>query len=150
VHLTHLQAGGPGILRFSPTRAKLSNRLAAVLPEATCYSSLTSYLDAGLRLLLWLLRIHKSLLDVARQAEECFLYVDVALRRDLHEGNAKLISQCLTLLCRDRSLLLPVALVADEDLVDAFCSVLLYVREPCPDICSLSASVHKPSQSSGK
>jgi hypothetical protein len=56
--------------------------------------------------------------------------VDVALCGDLEERNAEFVGEGLATLCADGALLLPVALVADEDLVDAFGGVLLDVGEP--------------------
>lgn len=40
----------------------------------------------------------------------------------------------MALFCGDGALLFPVALVADEDLVDALGGVLLDVGEPCADV----------------
>lgn len=85
--------------------------------------------------MLRLLGVDQALLDIAGQTEERLFNVDVGFGRHLHERYAQLICQCLALFCAHRSLLFPVTLVADEDLVDAFCRVLLYVREPRPDIC---------------
>ena len=60
--------------------------------------------------------------------------VDVALCRYLEEGNAEFVCESLAALCADGALLLPVALVADENLVDALGCVLLDVGEPGADI----------------
>lgn len=74
--------------------------------------------------------VDQSRLDIGGQAVECLVDVDVALGRDLEEGDAELVGEGLALLCRDDALVLPVALVADQDLVDALGSVLLDVLEP--------------------
>lgn len=64
--------------------------------------------------------------------------VDVALCGDLEERNAEFVGEGLATLCADGTLLLPVALVADEDLIDAFGCVLLDVGEPGADVCRVS------------
>lgn len=79
-------------------------------------------------------RVDDALLYVGREGVEGLVDVDVALGRDLEEGDAQLVRQRLSLFCADRPLLLPVALVADQDLVDALGGVLLYVCEPGADI----------------
>lgn len=78
--------------------------------------------------------IDDALLDVGGQVVKGLVDVDVALSRDFEEGNAELLSQGLALFGRDGALLLPVALVANQNLVDALCGVLLYVCEPGADI----------------
>lgn len=108
--------------------------LTAVLAHAACRLSAID-VDRRLLLLLRLLSVDDALFDVACEAEEGLLDVDVRFRADFHEGNAKLVGECLALLGRDRALLFPVALVADEDLVDAFGCVLLNVGKPCADVC---------------
>lgn len=80
--------------------------------------------------------IDDALLDVGRKRVKGLVDVDVALGRHLQERDAQLIGQRLSLLRRDRPLLFPVALVADQDLVNALRRVLLYVREPSPYVCS--------------
>lgn len=80
--------------------------------------------------------VDDALLDVRGEIVEGLVDVDVALGRDLEEGDAQLLGQGLALLGRDGALLLPVALVADQDLVDALGGVLLYVCEPGADVCS--------------
>jgi hypothetical protein len=60
---------------------------------------------------------------------------DVALGGDLEEGDAELVGEGLALLGADDALVLPVALVANEDLVDALGGVLLHVGKPCADVC---------------
>ena len=79
-------------------------------------------------------RVDQPLLDVTSQAVEGLVDIDVALRRHLEEGNTKLVGEGLALFCRDGALLFPVALVADQDLVDAFGGVLFNVSEPCANI----------------
>lgn len=83
-----------------------------------------------LRRAIILARIHESLLDIACQAVERFLNIDVRFRGDLHEGYSELICEGLALFGGDLALLLPVAFVADEDLVYAFAGVLFDVGEP--------------------
>lgn len=78
--------------------------------------------------------IDKALLDIAGEAVKRLVDVDVALGRDLEEGDAEFVGEGLALFCGDGALLFPVALVADEDLVDAFGGVLLDVGEPCADV----------------
>lgn len=80
--------------------------------------------------------VDDALLDVRGQVVKGLVNVDVALSRDLEEWDAQLLGQSLALLSRDGALLLPVALVAYQDLVDALGGVLLYVCEPGADICS--------------
>jgi hypothetical protein len=79
-------------------------------------------------------RVDDSLLDICRQAVECLLNIDVALRRDLEEWDAKLVRQLLTPFRRYHPSVFPITLVSDQDLIYAFCSMLLNVREPSPDI----------------
>lgn len=109
--------------------------LAAVLAQAARGSSTRRHAHACLRLLLWLLGIHDALLDVAGKTVKGLFHVDVALGRNLHEGDSKLVCQRLSLLGRHGSLLFPIALVANQDLVDALGRVLLDVGEPCSDVC---------------
>jgi hypothetical protein len=108
--------------------------LTAILAGTTSWLAAVD-VDGRLLLLLRLLGVHDALLDVAGKAEEGLLDVDVRFRADLHEGNAELVGKCLTLLSRNGALLFPVALVANQDLVDALGRVLLNVGEPCADIC---------------
>lgn len=74
-------------------------------------------------------------LDVGRKAEEGLLDVLVGFGRDFEEGDAQLVCEGLALLCRYSALLLPVALVSDQNLVYTFRCVLLYIGEPGTDIC---------------
>jgi hypothetical protein len=78
--------------------------------------------------------IYQPLLDVACERIKRSVDVDVALRRDLEERDAEFVCEGLALFCRDGALFFPVALVADEDLVDAFGCVLLDVGEPCANV----------------
>lgn len=78
--------------------------------------------------------VHDALLDIGGQAVEGLVDVDVALGRDLEEGDAQLAGELLALLRGNDTLLLPVALVADQDLVDTLGRVLLHVGEPCSDV----------------
>lgn len=113
---------------------RMSSSLAAVLAHTT--SGLTAVdVHRRLLLLLRLLGVDNALLNVAREAEEGLLDVDVGLGADFHEGNAELVGERLALLGRNRALLFPVALVANEDFVDAFGGVLLDVGEPGADVC---------------
>jgi hypothetical protein len=89
--------------------------------------------------------IDQPLLDVARQRVESLVDVDVALSRDLQERDAEFVGEGLALFCGDGALLFPVALVADEDLVDAFRGVLLDVGEPCADVCCFLLAISVPS-----
>lgn len=91
--------------------------------------------DGALLLLLGLLGVDDALLDVRGEGEEGLFHVDVGLGADLHEGDAELVGERLALLRRHRALLLPVAFVADEDLVDALGGVLLDVGKPGADVC---------------
>jgi hypothetical protein len=81
--------------------------------------------------------VDQPLLDVAGQRVESLVDVDVALGRDLQEGDTEFVGESLALFCGDGALLFPVAFVANEDLVDAFGGVLLDVGEPCADVCVL-------------
>lgn len=108
--------------------------LAAVLTQTTRRLAAVD-VDRALLLLLGLLGVDDALLDISGQAEEGLLHVDVGLCADLHEGDAELVGERLALLRRDRALLFPVALVADQDLVDALGGVLLDVGEPGADVC---------------
>lgn len=83
---------------------------------------------------LLLLRVYQALLDVRREAVECLVDVNVALGRNLEERDAELIGEGLPLLGGDGALLFPIALVANEDLVHAFGSMLLDVGEPGTDV----------------
>lgn len=78
--------------------------------------------------------IDQPLLDIAGQAVKGLVNVDVALCRDLEEGDSELVSESLALFCRDSALLFPIALVTNEDLVDTLGGVLLNVGEPCANV----------------
>lgn len=112
-----------------------THSLTAVLAHSTRRLAAVD-IDGALLLLLGLLGVDDALLDIAREAEEGLLDVDVGLGADFHEGNAELVRERLALLGRNRALLLPIALVADKDLVHALCRVLLDVGEPRADVCS--------------
>jgi hypothetical protein len=84
--------------------------------------------------------VDEARLDVRGERVEGLVDVDVALGRDLEEGDAELVGQRLALLRGDGALFLPVALVADEDLVDALGGVLLDVGEPRADVYTFSQS----------
>lgn len=121
-------------MRLVP-RSLLLLPLAAVLPQSTS-SCAASNLHARTGVLrLRCLGVYNALLDVAREAEEGLLNVDVAFGRDLHEWYSKLVGKCLALLSRDSALLFPITFVANQDLVDAFSCMLLDVREPRSDVC---------------
>lgn len=81
--------------------------------------------------------IDKSLLDVGRERVKCLIDVDVTLCGDFEERNAEFVGEGLATLCADGALLLPIALVSDEDLIDAFGCVLLDVGEPGADVCCI-------------
>lgn len=68
------------------------------------------------------------------QGEECLLDTLVCLCTGLEESQAELVRELLSLVEGDRSLLVPVALVANEDLVDPSRSVLLDIRVPSSDV----------------
>lgn len=79
-------------------------------------------------------RVDDPFLDIGREAVECLLHIDIALRRDLHKGYPKLVSELLSPLDRHRSLFLPVTLVSNQDFIHPFGCVLLDVGEPSPDV----------------
>lgn len=134
--ITHLLFQEESLAPFDHTR---QNPLTAILSQSRHSSCGASNLHTSLLLLrLRLLRIDNALLDIAREVEEGLFDIDVRLGRDFHEGDAKFIGEGLALLDGNSALLLPVALVADEDFVDAFGGVLLDVGEPRPDVCSIS------------
>ena len=89
---------------------------------------------ARARTLLVLRAVDEALLDVGRKGVKCLIDVDVALGGNLEEGNAELVGELLALLGGNNTLLFPVALVTDEDLVDALGGVLLDVGKPGTDV----------------
>lgn len=97
------------------------------------HSSLTPC-ATGTRLLLRL-GIAQLLLDIGCDAVEGLLDVDIAFGRDLEEWDTQLIGQRLAALRAYGPLFIPVAFVTDEDLLDAFGSVLLDIGEPGADVC---------------
>ena len=68
------------------------------------------------------------------QREECLLDTLICLCTGLEESQAELVRELLSLIERDRSLLVPVTLVANEDLVDTSRGVLLDIRVPSSDV----------------
>ena len=79
-------------------------------------------------------RVNQSLLNIRCKRVKGLVDVNVALGRDLEKGDAEFVGERLALFCRDGALLLPVALVANENLVNAFGGMLLDVGEPCADV----------------
>jgi hypothetical protein len=122
---------------LSPNQPPLSPRhsLTAFSAHTRIRVSLCTNVHLGRSSLVRPRRINQPLLDVARQRVEGLVDIDVALSRDLQERDAEFVGEGLALFCGDGALLFPVALVADEDLVDAFRGVLLDVGEPCADVC---------------
>jgi len=86
------------------------------------------------RLLIRPRTIDQPRLDIRCERVEGLVNVDVALCADLEEGDAEFVCKRLALFCGNCALFFPVALVANEDLVDAFGGVLLDVGEPCADV----------------
>ena len=78
--------------------------------------------------------VNDALLDVGCQVEKRLVDIDVALGRDFHERDAKFVGKRLALLSRDCPLLLPIAFVANQNLVDALGGVLFHVGEPGSDV----------------
>lgn len=78
--------------------------------------------------------VDETLLDVGGEAVKGLVDVDVALCRDFEEGDAELISECLSLLFRYDALVFPIAFVANQDFVDTLGSMLLNVLEPSTDV----------------
>jgi hypothetical protein len=72
--------------------------------------------------------------DVPCECEESLLDSLVCLRTRFEEPEPKLVGELTPLLDRDSSLVVPVALVPDQDLVDTLGGVLLDVGVPCADI----------------
>jgi hypothetical protein len=101
--------------------------LAALASSEPASTSLRSNIDASLGRRIRFRRVDDSLLDICRQAVKCFLNIDVALRRDLEEWDAKLVRQLLTPFRRHHPSVFPVTLVSNQDLIHAFCSMLLNV-----------------------
>lgn len=80
------------------------------------------------------LRINQTGLDISGQCEKCLLHTFVCFCTSLQEPQSKLVGKRTPLLNRNRSLLLPVALVTDKNLVDAGRCMLFNVGEPGPDV----------------
>lgn len=91
-------------------------------------------IEPRLRGLVLLAHVIDALLDVTGQAEECFLHIDVTLSRHFQEWYPELIGESLTLFSGNYSLLFPIALVTDKDLVDTFRCVLFHIRKPGTNI----------------
>src|SRR5215472_3441198 len=90
-----------------------------------------------LRWLVLQLCVDYSLLNVCSKTVERLVDVDISLCRGFKEGDAELVSQCLAFFCRHGTLLFPIALVAYENLVDAFGGVLLHVGKPSAYVCEV-------------
>lgn len=73
--------------------------------------------------------------DVPCKCEESLLDTLVDLGTGLEEPQAELVRQLSPLLDRDIPLLIPITLVANENLVDAGRSVLFDLRVPGADVC---------------
>lgn len=82
--------------------------------------------------------INQPLLDVGSERVKGLVDVDVALCADLEEGDAEFVCKGLATFCTDDTFLFPIALVANENLVDALGGVLLDVGEPCADVCRIT------------
>ena len=108
--------------------------LTAVLPRLVLALVARRH-DVVLLWLLNLLRVNDPLLDVGSKAVEGIVHADVGLCRHLEEWDAELVGQGLAALHRDGALFLPVAFVANEDLVYAFGCMLFNVGEPSTDVC---------------
>lgn len=117
-----------------PSPALSSHRLALAALSPTL-APFGCHIDPTAGAGLLAARVDDALLDVRREGVERVVDVDVALRRHLQEGDPQLIGQRLALLRRDGAFFLPVALVADEDLVDPLGGMLFYVLEPRADVC---------------
>ena len=95
--------------------------------------------------LLRLRGVHDSLLDIPGEQQEGLLDVDVGLCGDFHEWDSELVGERLATFGGNDALLFPVALVADEDFVDALGCVLFDVLEPGLDVLRyVLASVSPP------
>ena len=113
---------------------KLDCRLGALSESAATLASVDINATRTVLLRIALRGVDDALLDVGGEVVEGLVDVDVGLGRDLEEWDAELLGERLALLRRDDALLFPVALVADEDLVNALGGVLFYVGEPCADL----------------
>jgi len=95
VYALGLQSPEQASLHFVPICVQHPPRLpasTAVLAQPTSHPSRATNLHTRLLLLrLRLLRIDDPLLDVAREAEEGFLDIDVAFCRNLHEWDPELV-----------------------------------------------------------
>ena len=81
--------------------------------------------------------MRKGKYDAPCKREERLLNTLVNLGRRLHKLDAELVRELAALLLRNGTLLRPVRLVADENLVHALGRMLLNVRVPCADVCGV-------------
>ena len=95
---------------------------------------LIRHVDTLCRCLIRFRGIDDPLLDICGEIVEGILHVDVALCRNFHERYAQFICQLLSFFYGHHSLLFPIALVPDQDLINALSRVLLDVRKPGPDV----------------
>lgn len=75
-------------------------------------------------------RVQQSLHDLSRETQERVLDIDVGLGGRLDELYTEGVGEGLTLFLRNDPLFVPIALVANQDLVDVLACVLLDVAEP--------------------
>ena len=115
-----------------PTASTILTALAA---HASVCAPCVTHVHRGAGSLVGPGTVDEALLDVRGERVEGLVDVDVALCRDLEEGDAEFVGEGLAALGADGALLFPIALVADEDLVDAFGGVLFDVGEPRADVC---------------
>jgi hypothetical protein len=113
----------------------MSTILTALATHASICAPCIAHVHRGAGSLVRPGAVDEALLDIRGERVEGLVDVDVALCRDLKEGDAEFVGEGLAALGADGTLLFPVALVADEDLVDAFGGVLLDVGEPRADVC---------------
>lgn len=126
----------------APATASAATPLHPPTPLTALPATSTGLRHIDALTLLRLRTIHYPSLDVCRETEERLLHIDIRLRADLQEGDAQLVRERLALLRRHHALVLPVALVADEDLVHALGGVLLDVGEPGADICHIMLALN--------
>lgn len=79
----------------------------------TTSTTLTSNIHPGRGRLVGFRSVDNALLDVASEAVECFLHIDVTLRRHLKKWDAQLIGKLLASLRRDDALVFPITFVAN-------------------------------------
>ncbi len=73
-------------------------------------------------------------MNIPREREESILDTIIVLCRRLHEANTKFIREFATLLFCNCTFIRPVRLIADQDLIDTFRSMLLDVCVPGSNI----------------